>query len=221
MTALRDCVAKLAKEYGPLGVPPKDAFALIVWQNAGEAIDNERRAAVFRVLSKRIGLAPQSLLDAPRDQLLRIARAGGPQARQRVERWRRIAQLALELAPGGLDEALRALAVGKARTLLKKFPGITDPVADKIVLFCGLAPLPAFDSGGLRVLVRLGFIERERSYGAMYRSAVGLTLAEGKLDRDWLILAHEALGAHGALLCRRAEPECVECALKRRCPSAG
>src|SRR2546426_12509444 len=57
----------------------------------------------------------------------------------------------------------RSRSPAEARKILKRFPGIGDPGADKILLFCrggqGLGP----DSNALRVLVRLGRSEEHTS----------------------------------------------------------
>ena len=57
---------------------------------------------------------------------------------QRVERWRTIAEITLRDASGDLRATLKSLPVAKARLLLKKFPVIGDPGADKILLFSGI-----------------------------------------------------------------------------------
>ena len=74
--------------------------------------------------------------------LLDIASRGGMRPPVRVERWLTIARITLADAGGDLDSALRTLPLAKARTLLKTFPAIGDPGADKILLFSGVAPLP-------------------------------------------------------------------------------
>ena len=53
------------------------------------------------------------------------------------------------------------MASTKARRALKRFPGIADPGADKLLLFAGVTPYLALDSNGLRVLLRLGYGEED------------------------------------------------------------
>jgi hypothetical protein len=55
-------------------------------------------------------------------------------------------------------------AASEARRALQKFPGIGAPGADKILLFTKTHALPALDSNGLRVLVRLGLAKEAKSY---------------------------------------------------------
>ncbi|MFX8879625.1 hypothetical protein ABTM72_20090, partial [Acinetobacter baumannii] len=81
------------------------------------------------------------------------AERGGMRPDVRVERWRSIARITLE-AGGDLRAALAALPLVKARALLKRFPTIADPGADKVLLFSGVAPRPCLESNGLRVFCR-------------------------------------------------------------------
>ncbi len=105
----------------------------------------------------------------------------------------------------------------RRRGLLKKFPAIGDPGADKILLFSGLDARPSVESNGLRTLVRLGLVEEQPHYGATYRGAVAVLSSAGGCDRDWLIRAYEALREHGRTLCRRSAPTCLACPVDALC----
>jgi adenine-specific DNA glycosylase len=112
---------------------------------------------------------------------------------------------------------LRATSPTKARTLLKRFPGIGDPGADKILLFAGIVARPALESNGVRAMVRLGYATEGSSYSQAYRNAV-LALAElGSPDRDRLIESYQVLRTHGQTLCKRTLPNCLACPLDRAC----
>ena len=52
---------------------------------------------------------------------------------------------------------------------MKRFPGIGDSGADRVLVFCDLDVRPSMDSNGLRVLVRLGLVPLTTSYAATYR----------------------------------------------------
>ena len=104
-----------------------------------------------------------------------------------------------------------------ARKLLKKFPGIGEPGADKILLYNRAARSLAPDSNVLRVLVRLGFGKMEKDYARTYRSAAENTAAELPSDFRKLIAARELLRRHGQELCRRTAPRCEACPLSPRC----
>ena len=75
----------------------------------------------------------------------------------------------------------------------------------------------ALESNGLRVLVRLGFGEEQKSYSTTYRliqKSAGVGIKE---DYPWLMKAHMLLRHHGQTLCRRSEPICDECPLAEDC----
>jgi endonuclease-3 len=134
----------------------------------------------------------------------------------RVERLRRIGRLALETG-GDLASALRGAGPAKARTLLKRFPSVGDPGADKILLFCGIETRPALESNGVRAMVRLGHAGAGASYAQAYRSAVSALRSLGPPDRDRLVEAFHVLRAHGQTLCKRTTPLCLACPLDPTC----
>jgi endonuclease-3 len=194
-----------------------DPLALILWENMGYLIDDERRAALFAEFEVRVGLSATAIDRADGGVLLDIATRGGMRPEVRVERWREIARLVLDRAGGDLAAALARLPTPKAKTLLKAFPMIGGPGADKVLLFSGLALTPSLESNGLRVLARLGLIAPDDNYAALYRAGVELLAREGRADRDWLVAAYGALREHGRALCRRAGPNCLPCPLDAAC----
>src|SRR5262249_44787263 len=114
-------------------------------------------------------------------------------------------------------EAVLKQPPAQSKKALKKFPGIGDPGAEKILLFSRTHPIFALDSNGLRVLLRLGFANELKSYSATYRSAQESIAGEIKKDFDWLIAAHQLLRRHGQELCKATTPLCPRCAIKASC----
>lgn len=216
---LIETVAALACSHA-IPALPSEPLQLIIWENVGYLIDDDRRRALFDAFGARIGFEPARILAADEAELLSLAAAGGMRPGERVERWRRIAGIVLEAGGGELGDILRALPPAKARALLKRFPGIGDPGADKILLFAGIATRPCLDSNGLRALARLGFFAAAGSYAASYRAAIEVLRTQGRDDRDWLVEAWLVLREHGKALCRRAEPLCWACPLEEACPRA-
>jgi endonuclease-3 len=209
-------VAALAERYAP-PKPLTDPLEMILWENMGYLIDDDRRTLLFAEFTERVGLDAVKIDRAPLDVLLDIAKRGGMRPETRVERWHAISRIVIEDAGGDLAKTLKALPLPKARTLLKRFPVIGDPGADKILLFSGLDVRPALDSNGLRVMLRLEFAEMGKSYGASYRNAVGALAADGEVTLQWLTRAYLVLQAHGRALCKRASPNCAACLLDARC----
>jgi len=197
---------------------PADPLQLILWENIGYLIDDEKRRALFDAFGEGIGFDAARIAAADDAALMLLAAAGGMRPEQRVERWRYIAAIVLEEGHGDLDRTLRALPLSKARALLKRFPGIGDPGADKVLLFAGIAARPCLESNGLRALARLGFFDAGGSYTASYRAAIEVLRLWGRNDRDWLVDAWLVLREHGKALCKRAEPICWACPLDEACP---
>ena len=212
-------MARLAPIYHP-PPPPTDALELILRENIGYLIDEARRSSLFDEFRSRVGVTAKAIAQAREEILLDIAKRGGMRPDQRVERWRRIAGIVLAQPGGDLAAHLRTLPVAKARALLKQFPSIGDPGADKILLLAGLDARPSVDSNGLRVLVRFGVVPDRKSYAATYRAAVDLLAEASAGSRDRLVQAFLVLREHGRSLCKRNEPRCIACPLDRVCAHA-
>jgi endonuclease-3 len=192
---------------------------MVMWENVAYLVSDERRLDAYRALKKTIGLRPRDILRATQKELLAVARMGGMHPVQRVEKLRRTAEVAL--AEFGDDvRAFLALPPRGAKRKLMKFPGIGEPGAEKILLFCGAAPVLALDSNGVRVLLRLGFGEKKKSYAATYRAAQAAASAGVTTDGRWLARAHLLLRRHGKTLCKTSEPLCGACPLASGCSYA-
>jgi endonuclease III len=214
---LKDVVAELAGLYPP-GPQLTDALAILVWEAVGYLIDDEVRQSLFDELQGRIGLSAAAIAAAPDAALLAITRRGGMHPDKRAARLQETARIVLETCAGDLGAALAGMAPSQARRLMKSFPGVGDPGADRILLFGGYETVPAVDSNGLRALVRMGFcMERSSGYGATYRDAVGVLAAQGEPDRAWLMQAYQVLRDHGRVLCKRTRPQCMACPLDEGC----
>ena len=214
---LQEIITKLKTFYGSPR-PPKtaDPFEMILLENIAYLVGDEQREEAFDALRDRVGLSPVDIVTAHDEKLLEIAHRGGMQPAARVEKLRRIANIALQEFDGDLKSVLD-LPASKAKRALKKFPSIGDPGAEKILLFTRTVPVLALESNGLRVLLRLGYGEERKNYSGTYRSVQEAVEPELNKDFDWLIEAHQLLRRHGQELCKRSEPLCVECPLQLDC----
>jgi endonuclease III len=217
--ALIEVVATL-KRHLRIAPVPTDPFQLILWENIGYLIDDEKRRTLFDAFAATVGLEPAAIAAADEAVLLPLAKRGGMRPETRVERWRTIARLIAERCGGDLAASLRALPLAKARALLKAFPMIGDPGADRVLLLSGLAARPCLESNGLRSLARLGFFKEQASYNASYKAAIAALVSQGLADAAWLTDAHLLLREHGKTLCRRGVPLCVACPLEPVCSKA-
>ena len=206
--------------YGaPEPAVPRGALEWILWENAAYLVPEEKRAACFRALKKRAGKSGAGILRARREELLELAQGGGMLPEQRVEKWLEIATTVQEEFDGDLEQVL-ARPLAKARSALKKFPGIGEPGAEKILLFTGTHALFALESNGLRVLVRLGYAREEKSYSSTYRALRTALAPLENRGAAWLQRAHLLLQRHGQELCKRTAPRCDDCPLRETCPAA-
>jgi len=218
-TPLAALVDRLSRAYS-VDRPPADPLRLVMWENIGYLIEDTRREKLLEEFQARVGLDADGIARAPATLLLDIAARGGMRPEMRVARWRQIAAIVRDECGGDLHGRLQAMPPAKARTLLKRFPSIGDPGADRILLFCGYDARPAVDSNGLRVLVRLGALAAGSSYAATYRSAIALLAATYGQDRERLIHAYLLLREHGRELCKRSAPLCMPCPLDALCAHA-
>ena len=217
---LREIVSALEKFHGkPSPFPASDPWELILRENASYLVDDATREEVFRSLKARIGFSPEAVLDAPHERLVESIRKGGMRPPMRAEKLLEAARLATET---GLPTLRRLAKKGgfAARKVLKRFPGIGEPGADKLLLAAGGAVTLAPESNGLRVLVRLGFSKDDGNYARTYRAAAEAVAPELPTDRGWLVAAHQLLRRHGQETCRRSEPRCDVCPLAKGCDYA-
>ena len=182
-------------------LPSTDGWELVLAENIGYLVGDERRWQALARLRREVGLDPEQILAAP-DDLLRDIVTGARPA-ERVQRIRQCAELAIAAAPW------------------RAFPGIGAPGADRIDLFTGTRAVLALDANGLRVLTRLGFTDPARSYSASYQRAQAAAGAALPASVTALQRAYQLLRRHGQLICRRSRPSCSACPVAAQCPSAG
>ena len=182
-------------------LPSTDGWELVLAENVGYLVDDQRRWHALEELRSRVGLGPEHILRAPDSVLRDIVVGVGPA--DRIIRLRRCAEL--------------AIAGGRWRD----YPGIGAPGVDRIELFTGAKAVLALDANGMRVLTRLGLAQPARSYSASYRQAQSAAAAGLGGSVPGLQRAHQLLRRHGQHTCRRTAPDCAGCAIAASCPSAG
>ncbi|HWJ47549.1 MAG TPA: hypothetical protein VNS62_07845, partial [Candidatus Udaeobacter sp.] len=186
---LSKLVDKLQQYYGAPAPPPStDPLELIIWENIAYLASDKRRAEAFAILKRTIGTRPDQILAAQHSALAAIGKAGIlPDVS--AEKLLTIAKIAYEEFDSDLCSALKK-PLAQAKKALKKFPGIGDSGAEKILLFTRSHPMMALESNGLRVLCRVGFAEEHRNYSATYRLAQDAICGQLPRDYDSLIRAH-------------------------------
>jgi endonuclease III len=208
---------KLEVSYGlPEPCWPVDPYAFLIWWHCGYPASDATCARGWEALNKEVEIEPRQLLSAARAKLARALKAGGIVPELRAMRVQQIAQRVENEFGGDLRSALVG-RIEEVRKRLKKFPGIADPGADRILLFGKVAPVAAVPSNCPHVLVRIQLgLERE-NYGVTYREAQTLIETEIPAQFHPRMRAYLLLKEHGQRICKRSKPKCEECPMSAHC----
>ncbi len=208
---------RLAGHYGEIASPaPADPYALVIFLNCGYPASDERCAKGFAALEAQVGIESEAILAADDAALTGIMRPGGMVPEVRAARLKQIAALVQGELGGDLRSALAA-DPRRAKHLLRRFPTLGEPAAERILLFCGLQPEPAAPTGGLQVLIRLGLAQEGKDFTQTYRSARAAIASGVPEDFAARQRAYLLLKAHGHGLCRRSAPDCEACPVRAEC----
>jgi endonuclease-3 len=197
---------------------PVDPYEFIVWWHCGYPQSEERCARGWEALTRQIGIEPSEILRAGEGRVAEALKAGGMVPELRAQRLREIAGRVLGEFDGDLRRALAGL-MQDARKILKRFPGIGDPGADRIVLFARLAPVAAVPSNCPHVVVRMVHGAERENYGITYREAKEIVEAEIPRDFQSRQRAYLLLKAHGQQVCK-SRPQCERCPVRAACAYA-
>lgn len=195
---------------------PTDPYLFLVWWHCGYPASDATCAKGWAALEREIGVEPRRLLAAAPAKLAKALRAGGMVPELRAKRLKEIAACVKDEYGGDLHGALNG-PIARARKILKTFPGMGDPGADRILLFAGIAPLAAVPSNCPHVVVRIKSGEESEDYVATYRAAQQLIEAETPADNEARERAYLLLKRHGQEICKRAKPKCEVCPLSSYC----
>jgi len=213
---LRVYVDRLRGLYGrPKRPIPSGPFEWIIWEHVASVPDDEQRALVFRTLRQKIGTTPQAILRTPKPKMLELLAPGGPNPEPRLARLKEAADLMIEIGLARVRTLVRE-SPAEAKKLLKRFKGIGEPGADRILLFCRTQASLAPEANGLRVLNRIGYGKPNANGPTAYRQVSDALAPELTRDYNWLIQAHQLLRRHGQDICR-ATPRCDACPLAPDC----
>lgn len=195
---------------------PLDPYQFLVWWHCGYPPSQERCTQGFASLTRELDIGARALLAVSTPRLARLLKAGGLVPEVRAERVKEVARRVLEDFAGDLKGGLERLPLAKARTTLKKFPGIGVPGAERILLFARIAPLAAVPSNCPHVLVRLKSGREPAAYTTTYARAQSwlerLPESFEARIRAYLLLQH-----HGRELCKRTKPRCELCPVADCC----
>jgi len=195
---------------------PVDPYEFLVWWQCGYPASDAACSKGWEKLTSEVGIEPQRLLKATPQKLSSALRTGGMVPELRGLRLKEIAMRVQD----EFGDDLRGALVGplaKARKLLRTFPGIADPGADRILLFAEIVPIAAVPSNCPQVLVRLLRGEESGNYGANYRDAQQAIAAEVPEEFYARMRAYLLLKRHGQEICKRTKPLCEKCPVSSNC----
>ena len=162
---------RLEKHYGKLKpVAPTDAYEMVIYANCGYPANDVTCTKGYEALKKKIGIEPDQLLAASDKQLTEILRLGGIVPEARAQRLKEIAARVKDKYSSDLTAAVKK-PLPEARKILKQFPTIGEPGAEKILLFTRTAAVAAVPSNCVHVSLRLGIGTAYKTYSKDYKSA--------------------------------------------------
>lgn len=232
MPRLKQLLDRLEAYYGEQQPGwPVDPYLFLVWWQCGYPASDAACRKGWESLTSRIGTDPDRLLSADPTKLALALKPGGMVPELRALRLKEIAERVQKEFGGDLRAPLSGMPIAQVRASLKKFPGIADPGADRILLFGGISPVAAVPSNCTHVLVRIEQGQERENYGQNYREAqqfivaafpakhTGRSMADDP-DRETFDARRRAyllLKCHGQTLCKRTNPKCSACPISSSC----
>ena len=195
---------------------PSDPYLFLLWWYCGYPASDASCGKGWKELTGSIGTDPEAILAAPAAKLAAALKSGGLVPELRAKRMKELAARIKKEFDGDLLASLSG-PTPKVRKILKSFPSIADPGADRILLFAGIQPVAAVPSNCTGVLERIRNGREEKNYNASYREAQRMIDSEVQATFDARIRAYLLLKRHGQELCKRTKPKCEICPLRAVC----
>jgi endonuclease III len=195
---------------------PVNPYEFIVWWQCGYPASDAACTNGWEKLKSEVGIEPYNLLAATLLKLATALTPGGMMPELRALRVKEIAAHVKNEFGGDLRTGLTG-PVSKARVTLKRFPGIGDAGADRILLFAGITPVAAVPSNCAQVLVRILYGKESKNYGANYRESQRAIAVEVPGTFDARTRAYLLLKYHGQEICKRTKPKCEACPVNANC----
>lgn len=217
--AVADLLDRLESHYGMQQAGfPVDPWEFLVWWHCGYPQSDARCSAGWEALKKHVGIQPAQILAASQAQLAAALKSGGMVPELRALRLHDIARRVHEEYSGDLN-ALFTGPLAKVRAALKRFHGIADPGADRILLFARVAPVAAVPSNCAHVLVRIVHGLERKNYGVTYRESQEVIEQEVPAQVHDRQRSYLLLKVHGQNVCK-AKPKCDRCPVRSVCAYA-
>jgi endonuclease III len=225
---LAEVLDRLQEYYGMQElVGPTDPYEMILFANCGYPATDASCTKGYEAVKGNVGTRLEQILAASNATLTKLLRLGGIVPELRSERLKTIVRIVKIEFGGDLRKALETLLQGAegppdkgtrdAKKVLKKFPVVGDPGADKILLFAELVPVAAVPSAFVCVPQRILSGEENKSYSAGYRAAQESMKTELPAKFEARQRAYLLLKRHGQEICKRTKPKCDICPVSGFC----
>jgi endonuclease III len=214
--SLPQLLHRLREFYGPLPLPPKDPFAVYVWDVLGDHTTPHKRDAALAALKRIPALTPDSIWKTPLGKLEAAVSLAGPYQDDRIRSLRAGAEL-FRREPQ-LAQALTGRLLA-ARRRVDRLAALSPVGRQRLLLFAGDHAIVPVDGSLARLVTRLGLAEPVA--GRLRLRPIRRTLTRllpADLDerrRAVLLLDHHAVST-----CAEHDPHCHVCPLAGSCPSA-
>ena len=195
---------------------PSDPYLFLLWWYSGYPASDASCTKGWNGLNNKIGTDPDAILAASPNALAAALKPGGMLPELRGERMKEVTARIKDEFDGDLRAALTG-PITKVRKVLKSFPSIADPGADRILLFAGIQPVAAVPSICTGVLARIQNGREEENYNASYREVQRMIDSEIPATFDARARAYLLLKRHGQELCKRTHPKCEGCPVRTAC----
>jgi endonuclease III len=215
VSRLEGLLSDLRRFYGLLPSPPRDPFALFVWEVLSAHSTPVRRDKALAGLKRLRALTPDAMWRTPRKTLEDVVKLAGPHAEGRLHNLR--AGIDIFRGSPELPATIRG-PLAPARRALRGLPQMSEGGAHRMLLFAADHPVLPVDARVRRVARRLGYAAGGEAFSKTARSvreavARELPATVETYRRTFLYLAH-----HGSMTCAEAQPHCPVCPVSAGCP---
>ena len=215
MTRLESLLSRLQQFYGLLPSPPRDPFAIFLWEALSMHTTPARRDAAFGALKRLRVLTPDAMWRAPQKNLAEAVALAGPHQEQRLRTLR--SGVALFRRSPMLPAVIRGPLVA-ARRALRPFPHLGEAYPRRMLLFAADRCVLGVDAHVSRLGRRLGYgtgCDGARKSTRSVQRALSRELAH---NPDGFRRASVYLSHHALATCTERDPHCHVCPLLRDCP---
>lgn len=188
------------------------AFEALVETILSQNTNDLNRDRAMKRLRSRFEIAPQTLAEAPTEQLADCIRPAGLY-RVKAPRVKEVSRIVLDRFGGDLTSVLER-PPAEARSILLDLPGVGYKTADILLAFVAGHPAVPVDTHVMRVSKRLGIARKSAGYEETRLALEALVPDKSRVKM------HLSLIRFGRKICKAPKPLCPICPVNRTCPSS-